>query len=231
MARQLDRLPAEHSEPCRKRGQAGPSGALRCHPLPPPDNAEVGRVAGQVARRTVRLLERSGLAPGADPAEADPRTRSRCSACSMQPRWRAASRRAAARASACCASATASTWTIARCRGRAAARVSCPEASNSYRRRSSLGTLVPEILPNRDVRWRSVGIQPGRTLRELRCRSSSFSGSLGAISRPLFERQSRNRRRRCGLPCGRRTRSSPQVQDGVGSRQPFHPAVGGRGSL
>jgi hypothetical protein len=51
---------------------AGPSGALRFHPLPPPDDAEVGRVAGQVARRIVRLLERSGLAPDADPAEADP---------------------------------------------------------------------------------------------------------------------------------------------------------------
>ena len=42
------------------------------HPLPPPDDAEVGRVAGQVARRIVRLLERCGLAPDADPAEADP---------------------------------------------------------------------------------------------------------------------------------------------------------------
>jgi hypothetical protein len=51
---------------------AGPSGALRFHALPPPDDAEVGRVAGQVARRIVRLLERSGLAPDADPAEADP---------------------------------------------------------------------------------------------------------------------------------------------------------------
>jgi hypothetical protein len=51
---------------------AGPSGALRFHPLPPPGDAEVGRVAGQVARRIVRLLERSGLAPDADPAEADP---------------------------------------------------------------------------------------------------------------------------------------------------------------
>jgi len=51
---------------------AGPSGALRFHALPPTDDAEVGRVAGQVARRIVRLLERSGLAPDADPAEADP---------------------------------------------------------------------------------------------------------------------------------------------------------------
>ncbi len=51
---------------------AGPSGALRFHALPPPDDAEVARVAGQVARRIVRLLERSGLAPDADPAEADP---------------------------------------------------------------------------------------------------------------------------------------------------------------
>ena len=51
---------------------AGSSGALRFHPLPPPDDAEVGRVAGQVARRIVRLLERTGLAPDADPGEADP---------------------------------------------------------------------------------------------------------------------------------------------------------------
>ena len=50
----------------------GPSGALRFHPLPPPEDTEVGRVAGQVARRIVRLLERSGLAADADPAEADP---------------------------------------------------------------------------------------------------------------------------------------------------------------
>ena len=33
--------------------------------------AEVGRVAGQVARKIVRLLERHGLAPDADPARAD----------------------------------------------------------------------------------------------------------------------------------------------------------------
>jgi hypothetical protein len=37
------------------------SGALRFHPLPPPDDAEVERVARQVARRLVRLLERRGL--------------------------------------------------------------------------------------------------------------------------------------------------------------------------
>ena len=50
---------------------AGPGGALRFHALPPPDDAEVARVAGQLARRIVRLLERSGLSPDAEPAEAD----------------------------------------------------------------------------------------------------------------------------------------------------------------
>jgi hypothetical protein len=45
--------------------------ALRFYALPPPTDAEVGRVAGRVARRLARLLERRGLGPGADPAEAD----------------------------------------------------------------------------------------------------------------------------------------------------------------
>jgi hypothetical protein len=39
-----------------------PSGSLRFHPLPPPDDAEVARVAGKIARQIVRLLERRGLA-------------------------------------------------------------------------------------------------------------------------------------------------------------------------
>jgi hypothetical protein len=50
----------------------GPSGPLRFHPLPPPEDAEVERVVGQVARRLARLLERRGLGPEADPTEADP---------------------------------------------------------------------------------------------------------------------------------------------------------------
>ncbi len=49
-----------------------PSGELGFRTLPPPDDAEVGRVAGQLARRIVRLLERRGLGPDSDPAEADP---------------------------------------------------------------------------------------------------------------------------------------------------------------
>ncbi len=45
---------------------------VRFHPLPPPDDAEVARVTALVARRIVRLLERRGLGPRADPEEADP---------------------------------------------------------------------------------------------------------------------------------------------------------------
>jgi hypothetical protein len=44
----------------------------RFHPLPSPDDAEVARVVGQVARRIARLLERRGLGPESDPTEADP---------------------------------------------------------------------------------------------------------------------------------------------------------------
>ncbi len=40
-------------------------GAFRFHPLPPPEDREVARLAGAIARRVVRLLERRGLA-GAD---------------------------------------------------------------------------------------------------------------------------------------------------------------------
>jgi hypothetical protein len=50
----------------------GPDGALRFHPLPPPEDSEVERVVTRVARRVARLLERRGLGPEADPAEADP---------------------------------------------------------------------------------------------------------------------------------------------------------------
>jgi hypothetical protein len=44
----------------------------RFHRLPPPDDAEVARVAAQVTRRIARLLERRGLGPEADRVEADP---------------------------------------------------------------------------------------------------------------------------------------------------------------
>jgi len=50
----------------------GPDGAFRFHPLPPPEDAEVERLVGQVARRIARLLERRCLGPEADPTEADP---------------------------------------------------------------------------------------------------------------------------------------------------------------
>jgi hypothetical protein len=50
----------------------GPVGPLRFLPLPPPEDAEVERVVGEVARRIARLLERRGLGPESDPAEADP---------------------------------------------------------------------------------------------------------------------------------------------------------------
>jgi len=52
--------------------ERGTDGALRFHPLPPPEDAEVERVVGQVARRIARLLERRGLGPEADPSEVDP---------------------------------------------------------------------------------------------------------------------------------------------------------------
>jgi hypothetical protein len=48
------------------------SDGMRFRPLPPPDDAEVERVACQLARRLVRLLERRGLGPEADASEADP---------------------------------------------------------------------------------------------------------------------------------------------------------------
>ncbi|HEX5067053.1 MAG TPA: transposase [Myxococcota bacterium] len=47
------------------------SGAARFHPLPPPDGDDVARVAGRIARRIVRLLERRGLHPQADSEGAD----------------------------------------------------------------------------------------------------------------------------------------------------------------
>ena len=40
--------------------------------LPPPDDAEVGRVTACSARRIVRLIERCGLGPQSGPDEADP---------------------------------------------------------------------------------------------------------------------------------------------------------------
>jgi hypothetical protein len=49
-----------------------PIGALRFHPLPPPDAAEVARVVSQVARRIARLLERRGFGPDSNPLDADP---------------------------------------------------------------------------------------------------------------------------------------------------------------
>ncbi len=52
--------------------ERGQDGALRFHPLSPPEDAEVERVVGQVARRITRLLERRGLGPDADPSEGDP---------------------------------------------------------------------------------------------------------------------------------------------------------------
>jgi len=52
--------------------ERGPAGTVRFHPLPPPENAEVERVAREIARRLGSLLERRGLGPEADPSEADP---------------------------------------------------------------------------------------------------------------------------------------------------------------
>jgi hypothetical protein len=52
--------------------ETSPYGRPRFHALPPPDDAEVARVVGQVATRIARLLERRGLGPEADPIDADP---------------------------------------------------------------------------------------------------------------------------------------------------------------
>jgi len=51
---------------------AGGGQAPRFFPLPAPDDAEVARVAAQVARKLCRLLEREGLDPEADAEHADP---------------------------------------------------------------------------------------------------------------------------------------------------------------
>ncbi len=48
------------------------NGRLRFHPLAPPEDAEVERVARQLARLIQRLLVRRGLGPEADPSEVDP---------------------------------------------------------------------------------------------------------------------------------------------------------------
>jgi hypothetical protein len=50
----------------------GPEGRLRFHPLAPPDDAEVARVARRLARGIARRLEKEGLGAEADPTEADP---------------------------------------------------------------------------------------------------------------------------------------------------------------
>jgi hypothetical protein len=51
---------------------AGPDGMPRFHLLPPPEDAEVSRVAADVARRLAGLLERRGLGAGVEPMDADP---------------------------------------------------------------------------------------------------------------------------------------------------------------
>jgi hypothetical protein len=52
--------------------ETSPDARPRFHPLPPPEDAEVVRVVGQVAAHIARLLERRGLGPDADPTDADP---------------------------------------------------------------------------------------------------------------------------------------------------------------
>ncbi len=47
-------------------------GRLRFHPLPPPDDAEVARLAREIARRIGRLLERRGLHAETEASDADP---------------------------------------------------------------------------------------------------------------------------------------------------------------
>ena len=52
--------------------ETSPYGSPRFHPLPPPEDAEVARVAAQVAARIARLLARHGLGPDASRTDADP---------------------------------------------------------------------------------------------------------------------------------------------------------------
>jgi len=52
--------------------ETGPAGSVRFRPLPPPEDAEIERVAARIARDLRQLLQRRGLGPEADPSEADP---------------------------------------------------------------------------------------------------------------------------------------------------------------
>jgi hypothetical protein len=47
------------------------AGGIRFIPLPPPDDAEVARVAARIARRLGKLLERHGMGTETDPGEID----------------------------------------------------------------------------------------------------------------------------------------------------------------
>lgn len=47
-------------------------GPIRFHPLPPPDDPEVGRVVVRVAHKLAKLLQKHGCGQDADPSEPDP---------------------------------------------------------------------------------------------------------------------------------------------------------------
>ena len=82
--------------------EPGAGQAPRFLPLPAPNDADVARVAGQMARRPCRLPEREGLGPEAD-AGAAPASRDCAASSSARP-----GSRSSARASACWRASTAS---------------------------------------------------------------------------------------------------------------------------
>jgi hypothetical protein len=180
----------------------GPDGALRFHPLPPPDDAEVERVVAQVARRLARLLERHGSssAEASAPRRIQRRPipwprRSRSSPGSTGPPWRAGSPRSAARASVCCAWATASTRRIS---GRSKASVAPARAASACTRTSPcrLGTAGawnacagtwPALRSRRSASrdWRAAGCCTG-------------SSTAGATARPTSSSSRRSSSRSSG---------------------------------
>ncbi len=120
----------------------GPDGALRFRPLAPPDDAEIGRVARQVARRLVRLLERHSLGPDADSPDADPLASLENCPSFPYPSVRSPIRRGAPRCSAIAACGSLPSPTVAPCGSRV--------CSSCGSRRETPGSAGP---PGVSQRW------------------------------------------------------------------------------